>query len=159
MSHKKRLLALSILTASLLIGCNFDEEYVPRHVIVYDDENHCYNYSGGRVYIGDQDYLDNLEDINDNDILVLDAREDEDPDMKVYNSNKIINIDQIEEILEILTKYEEDNPSKWDRSITSMRNEWIYHNFSYLFNYKRNRTQDVDLNNDDESIYRKILIK
>ena len=159
MNRKKRLLALSILVSSLLIGCRYNEEYIPRHVIVYDEDNNFYKYSKGRVYIGKQEYLDNLGEVDKNDILILDARDDEDPDIKIYNSSSILDINQIEEILEIITNYEEKNPSNWKRSINSMRNEWIYHNFLYIFNYERHRTNDVDLNNKDELTYKKILIK
>ena len=51
-------------------------------------------------------------------------------------------------------------PSVWERSIESMRNEWEVHNWAYRFDYKKNRTTDVDFNIGDEEKYSsKILTK
>ena len=85
MSYKKKLLALLILVTSLacsnssLEKGNIETETTPDN-----------SRSVRNIYIGDQDYLDSLENIGYNDVLVLDLRDDEnDPDVKVYNSYRI----------------------------------------------------------------------
>ena len=39
-----------------------------------------------------------------------------------------------------------------------MKNEWIIHNLSYLFNYNVERSKSVDLNNQDETTYNSKLL-
>ena len=73
--------------------------------------------------------------------------------MKIYSSYRIDDRDLRNEILEVLCRYEECYPSPWDRTIESMRLEWLMHNYSYFFNHETNRTEDVDLNNKEEEYY------
>ena len=35
----------------------------------------------------------------------------------------------------------------WERTLFSLKMEWICHNFLYLVGYERERTKDVDLDN------------
>lgn len=126
---------------------------------VAEKEGYHTEYSNGVIYIGDREYLENLKDVSKNDILVLDARSDVDPDMKVLASYLINDLDIQKEILEILLEYEKNNPSRWDRSLKSMQREWYAHNLMALFSYKRDRTMDVDFNNSDEEKYTKEYIK
>lgn len=121
-------------------------------------EGYSKEYQRGIVYIGDESFLKSISNIGVNDILVLDARDDEDPNMKVYSSYLINNPNIQNEILKILIDYEEENPSLWDRSIKSMQREWYVHNLMAMLSYKKERTMDVDFNNDDEEKY-KILKK
>ena len=147
---KNKLITLSILLLFIVAGCN-SEYSIDNTIINYIP------YSNGKIYIGSEDYLKSINDLTSSDILILDERDKKDPNIKIYNSSFIVNTDLIEEILNILLEYEEKNPSDWNRSLESMRTEWILHNASYYLNYKRERTKDVDLNNKDEDKYIKRL--
>ena len=105
------------------------------------------------IYIGTQKYINSMIDGNPQNIYIIDSRNGSNPDMAIYDSYKIKNIDDIITILEIILKYESDNPSNWERSIESMKNEWIIHNICYHLNIERDRTQKVDLDNDEEIKY------
>jgi len=161
---KRKLLAISASLVLLTTYYNIDYVYHPSIEIM--DENACGPfgcYSYGNVYIGSRSYLRSLTNLTENDILVEDQRFDsDDPNMKIYSSYLIDDKDIRNEILEILCRYEECYPSPWDRSIESMRLEWLMHNVSYFFNHEQNRTGDVDLNNNegeyyDNPVLRKIL--
>ena len=112
------------------------------------------------IYIGDQDYLDSLENIGYNDVLVLDLRDDEnDPDVKVYNSYRIKDSISMKKVIDTIMQYEIEHPSGWERTFDSMMYEWAVHNFAYDFHYDRTRSKDVDFNNKDEMKYVKDLSK
>lgn len=116
-------------------------------------EGYSKEYQNGFVYIGDMDYLDSIEKIGINDILVLDDRDSSDPNLKILSSYLVNDLLIQRDILKILLEYEENNPSLWDRSFESMQNEWIIHNLMVLLSYKKERTMDVDFNNGDEEKY------
>ena len=80
--------------------------------------------------------------------------------MVVFNSSLIWDKDNIDDVLNILLTYEEMYPSNWNRSIESLRNEWICHNIAYKLGYDRDDTLSADLDN-EESIYfdHKVLTK
>ena len=139
---KKRLLTLMLL---LILTCSCSNSN--------SEKLYYAKYSKGNVYIGDADFLNNLDNLNPEDILILDYRFQDDPVLKVYNSYSILDSNEIDEILEIIKKYEEEYPSEWDRSIDSMKNEWLMHNFLYFLNYRQENTKDVDFNNADEKVY------
>ena len=112
-------------------------------------------YSDGMIYIGDFEYIEDVKQFcNDEDILVLDRRYGYDPDMKIYDSYKIMDKSKQIEILEVICEYENMYPSSWNRTIDSMQREWDAHNILYYMNYKRYRTTDVDLDNEDEEVYK-----
>ena len=112
-------------------------------------------YSDGLIYIGDFDYLEDVKKYcSDKDILVLDRRNGEDPDMIIYNSYKILDKNKQLEILNALCSYEQLYPSSWNRTINTMQREWNAHNILYYMNYERYRTTDVDLDNADEETYK-----
>jgi hypothetical protein len=111
-------------------------------------------YSKGVIYIGSHDYLDSIENINSSDLLAYDGREDNDPNIRLYDSFKIRNYDTREEIIEGLLYYEELYPTDWNRTKNSLSREWTAHNFAHIFGFKHHRTTDVDLNNADEMVYR-----
>ncbi len=111
-----------------------------------------YQYSDGIIYIGDNKCLEKIEK-EDKDLLILDARSESNPDIKIYDSYKITKEEKQKEVLELLLKYEKLRPSKWDRTVNSMVNEWYAHNLLYNFGYQKNRTKDVDLDNNDENTY------
>ena len=114
------------------------------------------SYEDKNIYISNQYTIKNI--LNDNDIFIIDSRYSKDPDILVYNSYKIKNVEDIYQILNILKEYEKQYPSRWNRTIESMKNEWIIHNLSYLFNYNVERSKSVDLNNQDETTYNSKLL-
>ena len=145
----KIVLCASLITLGLY---SIDHKYNPQIEIL--DANEAFaSYSEGLVYIGDEDYINSCDCLNEGDILVCDARLADDPNMRIIDSYKIIDKDIRNEILEILEEYEKENPTDWDRSLTSMRLEWFCHNFSYCVSNETDRAKDVDLNNEDEKKY------
>ena len=153
---KKKLLTCGILL-SLLINYNVEALETPSYVINEEDP-YFKTYSLGKIYIGKYSFLKSIKDkINENDIVVIDQRSSKDPNMKVYNSSNILDERIINEVLEALLEYEELYPSDWDRTIESMKVEWIMHNLSYYFDYEKKRTRDVDLNNADEEYYKNTI--
>ena len=111
-------------------------------------------YQEGFVYIGTQDdFLKLKNTLRSRDVFVLDERDEEDPNMVIFNSYKIQEDAYQTQILKILNLYEELYPSDWNRSIESMKREWKVHNLFYHLRYKQSHTKDVDFNNADESLY------
>lgn len=55
-----------------------------------------------------------------------------------------------------LKKYENDNPSRWDRTEISMIIEWLIHNYLYDIRMYQEHTESVDLNNEDENVLKLI---
>lgn len=148
--YNKRLILISILI--LLLGSYISKhKYKPKYEILADSDAFA-SYSNGLIYIGDKEFLNSIE-VNDGDVLILDERDLEDPNMCIYNSCDISDKDIRNEILEVICCYEELYPSKWDRSIESMRLEWLCHNMAYCFNYRVEDSREVDLNNEDEEAY------
>lgn len=163
---KKRLKRDIIIIALLVtLGIIYipDHKYEPTTIqeVDYEDEYiRVFNYTLGRVYIGNYASIHAMRDeVLENDILIIDYRQVPDPDMQILNSYRINDIDIINEILEIICYYEKSDPSNWNRTISSMRNEWEIHNYSYMFNYDVTRTRDVDLNNADEDKYSSELLR
>lgn len=148
---RKRMLIAGTVLALLAYG-GIDHVYTPQYEILEQSKAFA-RYSKGMVYIGSQAFLDSLKNIQPGDVLVLDERRDDDPSMKIYSSAEIENLNERNEILEILCRYEECDPTEWSRSMESMRLEWLLHNWSYYLNHKKNHTYDVDLNNKDEKVY------
>lgn len=155
---KKKVLALAAILA-MLIYHSVDYQYKPDYEIYETTDSGFGRYSKGNVYIGDAQYLRSLTGISDRDVLVLDQRDGINPNMKVINSASIMNKEEINEILEILCRYEECYPSDWDRSIESMRLEWFMHNASYKFMHEIHRTIDVDLDNNEEDEYNNCILR
>lgn len=147
--YNKKLLFIGILVLLLTTWLS-KHKYKTNYEIL--DEEAFAKYSNGLVYIGDEEFINSI-DANDGDILIIDERTSSDPNMIICNSCDITDKDIRNEILEIICCYEEMYPSKWERSIESMRLEWLCHNMSYYFNYKTDETSEVDLNNEDEDKY------
>ena len=145
-SKKKLLLmeSLLLLTAYCTKSESKEYEYIdPRAYATYQD---------GHIYIGDQDFLDIIYP-NNGDILVLDARNENDPDFRIFDSYLVSDIRKQRAILKVLCDYEKENPSLWNRSIESMESEWFFHNICYFLNIHVTRTRSIDLNNSDEELY------
>ena len=116
---------------------------------------HIIEYNSGKIYIGSEYYLKSVKDeLGPFDVLVEDDRNGKDPDLKIYDSYKIMSNDIKEEIVEALLYYEDVYPSKWDRTKNSLMREWTAHNLGYRFGYNHDSSADVDLNNGDEMTYR-----
>ncbi|MBP5684152.1 MAG: hypothetical protein J6X02_02720 [Bacilli bacterium] len=110
-------------------------------------------YNSGTIYIGDEEYLSTIGELGVNDVLVLDKRDNEDPDLKIIDAYRIVNNEIKEEIVEGLLLYEEVYPTKWFRTTKTSVREWVSHDLMYRFGYKRHRTTYLDLNNADEKTY------
>jgi len=157
---KKKLLAISTALVLLTAYSSIDHLYQPNYEIVEENPSGPFGcYSCGYIYIGSLTYLKSLTDITENDILVLDQRYKADPNMKIFSSYRITDKDLRNEILEVLCRYEECYPSPWNRSIESMRLEWLMHNLSYYINNEPNRAGDVDLNNNEEEYYNNPVLR
>ena len=157
---KRKIILISLI---LIIGeryYNNEYKYKEEYEILEDNDAFA-KYNDGLVYIGSKWYLESLDNVEENDILVIDSRKDEIPNMIICDSYKIKDIKTRNEVLEILSIYEEHNPSNWNRSMTSMRLEWFCHNISYYLNHETERTRSVDLDNEDEEKYnpKKVLKK
>lgn len=105
------------------------------------------------VYIGSTSEIESIRDDSSKDIYVEDRRSKEDPDMRICNSYEIIKPGEMEAILDVLQEYERKYPTLWERTTKNMKKEWIAHNICYYLHYETKRTDEVDLNNDDEDDY------
>lgn len=150
--NKKKLLFATALCLALVSYLN-KKIYHPNYTILNEEDGPFASYSNGLVYIGNEEYLDNLKNISSTDVLVRDERKGKNPNMAIVNSYNITDKEIINEILEILCCYEKMYPTTWDRSIESMRLEWFCHNASYYFNYEVSHSEEVDLDNYDERKY------
>ena len=153
---RRRMMTIGLISAMLAYG-GIDHVYVPQYEILEHSKAFA-RYSKGNIYIGSRAFLNSLKDIQPGDILVLDQRKSNDPNMKIFASSEIRDKNIRNEILEVLCRYEECYPSDWDRTIESMRLEWLMHNLSYDFNHEQHRTYDVDLNNGDQEYYDNIIL-
>lgn len=104
------------------------------------------------IYIGDDEYLNGIKK-NDNDVLALDERDAEDPNIKIYDSYKIVDYDTLEMVIDGLLDYEGLFPTDWNRSLASAMRECIIHKSLYDLGIQTDHTKDVDLNNADEKTY------
>ena len=108
-----------------------------------EDEYGTFGFSGTvYIYKGDDisdiSYFDNPANrpsgyVDGRDVIVLDKRNQENPNMVMYNSYKIGNRKQQKIIVSILLDYEEADPSNWKRTSESMITEWKWHNRFALF--------------------------
>lgn len=106
----------------------------------------------GNIYIADKKTIKKII-VDNGDIYIIDERRNDNPNMCICNSYKIRSKEDIKAILKILLQYEEEDPTKWDRTFDAMYNEFIMHNVGFDFNINRVRTRNVDLDNADEENY------
>ena len=144
----KRILT-GIVALWLMGNLSYDRKPEPHYEIV-NNGTHFADYSKGRIFIGKQDELDSLENLNEGDILILDARDEEDPDMKVMDSYKIIEPVCQEEVILVMLDYEKLDPSNWSRTEKSMLGEFCDHITAYYLGYETDSAKHVDFNNSDE---------
>ena len=150
--YKNLIIASSIVLLSLPLTFK-NRSYNPKiTVIEQSDEQSFGTYSNGTVYIGTEEEINSIKDkVNPEDILIYDERDKIDPNFKILDSYRITSPEERNEILLLLEEYEKLYPSKWNRTLESLRNEWEIHNILYNFNFQLNHTTDVDLNNLHES--------
>lgn len=165
--NRKRNIAFSAIKRGLVIVglslllLNFSHEekhYVSKirinEDIEEDDITYFAEYNLGKVYICDPKDVSKVKRLLDeNDILVIDKRCTDNPDMCIYNSCEIDDSQTIVDVLCILEEYERINPTDWNRSFKSMYNEWLVHNMFYSINIRKDSTAHVDLDNDDEKLF------
>jgi hypothetical protein len=152
-------LTIAVTSIPLLLTLNSsninkkDKDYFRNRTKITE---HVIDYGSGTIYIGNSKYVESIEgkELGRYDIIALDERDAEDPNIRVYNSYRIFNGDIREEIIEALLMYEEEYPTKWDRTKNSLLREWTAHNYGYRLGYQHDSTTDVDFNNDDEMNYR-----
>ena len=115
-------------------------------------------YSGGNIYIADKDTIMNVL-VESNDIYVIDERNGTNPNMVVVNSYKIRSLKQIEELIDTLLQYEEENPSDWDRTKSSLYNEILLHNLGFDLGIEKIRTRNVDFDNNDQDKFESPILR
>lgn len=130
---------ISIITSFAIITTPF---------ITHSDVVISYEYKDGTIYIVDE--IKDKEKIKENDICILDQRDNIDPNIKIFDSYKIKSNENIEEIVNKIIDYEKEYPSNWNRTKESLISEWYIHNQLYFLNIKPSSTKDVDFNNNDE---------
>lgn len=111
----------------------------------------------GDVYIGNSKTIKKIV-ANDGNIYIVDERREKNPSMCVIDSYKIRSKEQIMEIIKILLKLEEEDPTEWDRSEKAIYVEWILHTLGFDFGINRVSTRNVDLDNKDEAYYSSIIL-
>ncbi|MGN1337737.1 MAG: hypothetical protein ACI4WW_04600 [Candidatus Coprovivens sp.] len=165
LKQKKAIVAgLIIGSVGLSLFGHKDREYNPIYTInqEYNDDMVPFgSYRYGDVYIIKEDELNKVKKIvTVNDIIVVDARYRNNPDMIVINSSYIWDKDVIDDVLHILLEYENMFPSQWDRNIESLRNEWIMHNIAYKLGINTSDTLSADLDNEENMYFdHKVLTK
>ena len=118
-----------------------------------------YAYCNGKlVYIANREQILELLKDDNTGIFIIDDRSISNSDMAVYNSYKIVNKKEMTDIIDIILHYESEHPSNWNRTATSMKNEWDIHNICYYCNIDRNSTREVDFDKSDETRYDSDLI-
>lgn len=161
---KKNIIAFSLafIMATTFVGTKLshssDVEITINQEI--DDPNYFRSSSCGDVYIGNAAQIRRLQESGVEGIFVVDERaKKDDSNMKVVDSTRVWSKQEMTEILTILNEYNEIYPSKWNRTIKSMINEWYAHNICYIGDYYSDNAKDVDLNNDDEEVFKEIDLK
>ena len=149
-----------LVTAAVFTFAFFkhDHEYTPNYELLSDGEAFA-SYNDGLVYIGNQEFLDNIQEVHEHDVLVLDERNKLDKNVKIYSSYKINDKDTRNDIICVICEYDNMYPSDWNRSIETMRLEWFVHNLLYNLHYQVDRTKDVDFTYDEEKTDDKKLIR
>lgn len=172
MDKKKRIIEISTLSGLLALAlyASYEREYELSYHVNYENTlpygkypEECIpygSYSNGDIYIGDEEYIEFAKGYaKKNDILIIMGEQNGDPNATIVSSYNIKSKDERYEILSILSMYEYEHPSEWNRTIDSMRVEWEVHNMLYTLGISRDRTQDVDLDNSEEKIYNNSLLK
>ena len=153
----RRKIIFAAIFLALMIGHLQDYEYHPEYEILEGEQAYA-SYRDGDIYIGDEEYL-KCVNCNPEDVLICDNRTALDSNFKIYDSYRIRDKEARNDIIEVLLRYEEEHPSRWDRTKESMRLEWYIHNLSHDLELERNHSSDVDLDNYDEQAYNSKVLR
>lgn len=112
-------------------------------------------YSKGNIYFGTEEEIESIkESTGPDDVLIIDERDfKKNPNVKIINSYRITDPQDILDIVAFLYQYEIDHPTEWERSELGMIREWLLHNHLYSFGIRPGSTKDVDFDNKDEHYY------
>ena len=85
-------------------------------------------------------------------IAVYDDRFTGNPSFRVLGSYRVRKNRVKREVLAALIAYDAANPSdpRWQRTLPSLEQEWLAHNFAYRVGFLKSRAKDVDLDNHAE---------
>ena len=127
--NKKNILAY--LGALLIVLTLFHNKSKENDELVDDTSYILYDsYEKGNVYICDS--LSSVKKVyevcDECDVVIVDQLHFSDPNMRIVSSYKITDKKDMVEILQIIKKYCKSRNPNWDRSISSMKNEWVVHN-------------------------------
>lgn len=143
MNKRVKLVICSILYSLFIFKSSCKKDYFVFNK--FDDKSFDY-YNGINIY-----FVDSVDEVlNDGNVYVIDLRNEVDPNFIINDSFKIDDLKTMRWILNCLNKYEESNPSLWNRSLSSMEYEWIIHNLGYKIGLFCENCKNVDLNNYDE---------
>ncbi len=139
---------------------------------IFNDESGQYVKKVGNVYIlnisgtdEEKASIADAQSIGTNDVVVIDYRNNNNPNMQIRNSTKITDKNAQKAIIGVLLEYNLKHSSNWKRTEASMVSEWVWHNRANAFskgaesigktNDWVNRTQHVDLDNEGENLFPK----
>lgn len=160
-NRKKILAYISMLLILLSLShCKRKNIDIEDYCVEEASQDTCYSYKEGKVYICSS--CEEAEELSNEcdkaDIIVVDQSDYKDPNMKILSSYRVTDTEEMRQILQIIKGYCASKESHWDRSIESMQNEWVIHNICSSLLIRNDRTDDVDLNNGDEIIYKSKII-
>lgn len=161
---KKSKKNILVYLSALLVALSLSQSKHKKSEIETDTKDKLYEicgtYNRGNIYVCKA--LTNVDKVyevcNENDVVVVDQCDLKDPNMKIVSSYKITDKEEMKQILNAIKDYCNDKHPNFERSIKSMQNEWIVHNICSNLSIKRDHTDDVDLNNGDESLYNSKII-
>lgn len=112
-------------------------------------------YSRGNIYFGDSKYIESIQDsAGPYDVLIVDERNyKKNPNVKVIDSYRITDQDEMLEIIRFILDWEQEYPTEWERTETSMLREWKFHDLCNMLGIKVTHAKDVDFDNKDEKYY------
>lgn len=133
---------------------SFQEAEDRYNQILKDRENGKKSQYIGSIDTGQKVYVTDDKDVTpiNNNIYIVDMRNNKDPNMQVVDSWTIGDDKLQNEVIELMQIYNKENPvdPPWVRTNESMNTEWDLHNLSYVAHYKQERSGSVDFNNADE---------
>jgi len=113
----------------------------------------------GDIYIGKACDIKQLDcQIRENNIIIIDQKLSDDPNIKILDSHQITNTSEMASVIGVIQEYNREYPSNWHRSTLSLVNEWKVHNICSDLAFMPLHTDDVDLNNGDEYLYKSKLL-
>lgn len=116
------------------------------------------SYHDFDIYFGSEEYLESYIFDSDN-ICVVDGRGGNNPTLRVCNSYRITNEEDMFNILGVIMEYEEKYPSKWCRTLEGLQIEWYVHNVCYEMNILIKSSKSVDLDMRDAILYEDRIVK